>query len=410
MTIGRTTSAVFSKGLWAKTAGKRIPLSGVAELTRRCNMGCQHCYANLAASDPQALSNELSASEWCRILDEVSAAGCFYLLLTGGEVLVRDDFSTIYKHAKRQGLLVTVFTNGTLVTPAIAALFSEWPPFQVEISIYGATAATHDRLTGRPGSFERCLLGIRLLLEHRVPVTLKTMALSLNAHELVAMKRLAKDELGVGFRFDALVNPRLDCSQTPLAVRLSSEQAVALDLENPERLPEWRRFLARTLAPPQPQGQEDLLFHCGAGVCSFAIDPLGGLAPCVLFQESNYDLRSGSFAEGWQGALAALRQRRASRLTPCSACHIKPMCGMCPATAVLEAGSPEEPVTFLCEVAHLRAEILGVAVPAHGPCAYCEPGPERDRLKVAAARLLKAFPNAIQEAGQQPPLRVLSGA
>jgi hypothetical protein len=63
-----------------------------------------------------------------------------------------------------------------------------------------------------------------------------------------------------------------------------------------------------------------------------------------------------------------------TRLTKCVACEIKAMCGMCPANAELEAGDPETPVEFLCHVAHLRAHALGIAVPPHGACEYCEGG------------------------------------
>jgi hypothetical protein len=45
---------------------------------------------------------------------------------------------------------------------------------------------------------------------------------------------------------------------------------------------------------------------------------------------------------------------------------------MCPTNAELENRDPEEPVDFLCQVAHLRAKALGFTVKPHGECEYCE--------------------------------------
>ena len=56
------------------------------------------------------------------------------------------------------------------------------------------------------------------------------------------MQRFAEDELGVEFKFDAMMNPRIDCSQSPLAVRLAPEECVALDLADPKRGDEWKQF------------------------------------------------------------------------------------------------------------------------------------------------------------------------
>jgi hypothetical protein len=49
------------------------------------------------------------------------------------------------------------------------------------------------------------------------------------------------------------------------------------------------------------------------------------------------------------------------------------MCGICPANAELENHDAEEPVDFLCQVAHLRAKALGINVKPHGECEYCKP-------------------------------------
>ena len=47
-----------------------------------------------------------------------------------------------------------------MITPAIADTLVEWPPFAIEITLYGRTRETYERLTGVPGSFDRCMRGI----------------------------------------------------------------------------------------------------------------------------------------------------------------------------------------------------------------------------------------------------------
>jgi sulfatase maturation enzyme AslB (radical SAM superfamily) len=90
-----------------------------------------------------------------------------------------------------------------------------------------------------------------------------------------------------------------------------------------------------------------------------------------VLSPNGYDLRGGSFREGWESFILNQREKKITRQTRCLPCEIKAMCGMCPANAELENRDPEEPVDFLCQVAHLRAEALGISVKAHGECEYC---------------------------------------
>jgi hypothetical protein len=135
---------------------------------------------------------------------------------------------------QEKGFLITLFTNGTLINEKIADYLVEWPPFAIEITLYGRTRETYEALTAIPGSYDRCLRGIKLLRERGLPLKLKTVATSINKHEVFAMKQFAEEELGVEFKIDGQINPRIDCSQSPLAVRLTPEEVVALDMNAPK--------------------------------------------------------------------------------------------------------------------------------------------------------------------------------
>jgi radical SAM protein with 4Fe4S-binding SPASM domain len=197
------------------------------------------------------------------------------------------------------------------------------------------------------------------------------MAITFNKHEIWDMKRFVEEELGLGFRFDAMINPCIDCSPRPLAVRLSPQEVVDFDMQDQKRMAEWRKFNEKFYGSVHTLEHLDELYACGAGVNSFAIDPYGKLRICVLSRDG-YDLRRGSFVEGWERFILDLRRKKITRQTKCLNCEIKAMCGMCPANGELENRDAEEPVDFLCRVAHLRAKSLGLSVSPHGECNYCK--------------------------------------
>ncbi len=367
-------------GIRQRSIAKRIPIGGSVEITHRCNNTCVHCYNNLALNDQEARRKELSVEEHCRILDQISELGCLWLLFTGGEIFVRKDFLDIYTYAKQKGMLVTLFTNGTLITPEIADHLAQYRPFAVEITLYGRTQQTYEQVTGIPGSFARCMQGIRLLMERELPLKLKSMAIASNKHELWDMKRFVEDELGLEFKFDAILNPRCDCSQSPLEARLAPEEVVKLDLQDPARINEWRELIKRNNGSPHKMENKKAVWQCGSGLNTFAVDPYGILRMCILSQNDGYNLRNGHFQEGWEQFLYKLRQKQISKETKCLECVIKDMCGMCPASAGLESLDEEAPVDFLCQVAHLRANAFGIPIPPHGDCEYCEGGSRYEEM------------------------------
>ena len=383
-----TSYGEFTRALHAKLGGKRSPTSGTFELTWRCNLSCAHCYNNLPAGDVAARRAELTREEHFRIPDEVADAGCLWLLYTGGEIFTRRDFLDIYTYAKRKGFLITLFTNGTAITPHIAEFLAEWRPFKIEITLYGRTRETYERFTRVLGSYDRCMRGIRLLVDRGLPLSLKTVVTSVNRVEFSAMRQFAEDELGVKFRFDGMVNARLDGAPGPAALRLKPEEIVALDLADAVRRDEWVRVAAMPLAPADANGGVGPLYSCGAGVHGFSVDPYGTLRICALSTSDGYDLRSGNFREGWEQALGRIRSKPATRRTKCTDCALKALCGMCPAMGELEHQDAEAAVEPFCEVGHLRAIALGVPVPPHGHCAYCPGGSLHASLLAKAERLL----------------------
>ncbi|MFH1674134.1 MAG: radical SAM protein [Pseudomonadota bacterium] len=345
----------FSDRFHEKAVAARVPVNGTLEMTYRCNLNCVHCYCNLTLDDTNACEQELTTQEIVDLIDQIADRGCLWLLITGGECLLRKDFFDIWTYAKKRGLLLTLFTNGTLITPEVADFLKEWPPFSVEITLYGATSYTYESVTRMPGSYARCKRGIELLLDRNIPLRLKTMVLTLNRHELGDMQRYAQG-LGVEFRFDAMVNSRLDCGKDPCQFRIDPSEVVRLDMEDEKRLKAWKEFCRKFLRADKTEG----LFVCGAGVTTFNINPVGRLQVCGMVSEPYWDLRNGSFSEGWEELLPTVREQKPTEAYICNDCELYSLCGQCPGWAMTENNNRESPVEYLCQITHERAKALEV--------------------------------------------------
>ncbi len=344
-----TSDLDFIREFNRKSEQLRTPISGSIELTRRCNLKCVHCYLGNTLSLQKRRDSEMSTSQVLSVIDEIAEAGCLYLLITGGEPLLRKDFSRIYSHAKQRGMVLTIFTNGTLVTDRIVDLFADMPPRVVEISLYGATSPTYEKITRVSGSYNKCLNAVRRLLERKIPVGLKTILMTLNKHEFAEIEDIAKS-FGVKFRFDAAIFPRLDGDRSPLNLRVSPQEAVELEFTDKKRAGNWEEYFTRS----KGQSPNDKLYNCGAGLTSFHIDPYGNLQPCIMPTGLKFNLSEGCFLKGWHGIISDIRNRKAGDLYTCNHCEKRHLCGFCPAFFGLENGKEEIRSEYLCSMGSLR--------------------------------------------------------
>ena len=342
----------FSKHLHFKKESERLPLEGGIEVTSHCNLNCTHCYIK-----DNSKKNELSFDECCRIIDELTDAGCLWLTFTGGEPFTRKDFLDIYTHAKRKGLIIVIFTNGTLITPKITDYLKDFKPFYLEISLYGMSRETYKNVTGSADNYDRCMNAISLFIERKVLFKLKSVLIKENKHEIFKMKSFAK-KLGVDFRFDYLINPRIDGGKSPCNTRITPVEGVGMEMADEEVRREWEKAFAEEETMEQ-DSDPALLFSCGAGQNLFNIDSCGNLQICNMIRYINYDLRKGSFKAGW-GQFPEILSRKKNGRNKCSTCNIAYLCTICPGWSMMEHGDEEALVEYVCEITHLRAKaILG---------------------------------------------------
>jgi radical SAM protein with 4Fe4S-binding SPASM domain len=328
---------------------QRIPVSGSISLTHRCNLACPHCYIPFSERKAKKPANELSSAEINDYLTQAAAAGCLYLLITGGEPLLRKDFHEIYRQAKKLGLIITVFSNGTLIDSEVMKLFDEWPPHTVEISLYGCSRQTYEAVTKVTGSFEKCLAGIELLQKHHIHLRVKTVLLKTNLHEISDLQKLA-DSWGLSFHFDAAIFGRFDKNTVPLELRVDPAMAVNFEFKNNKNSIKWQQLIRQSMSLPA----DDFLFRCGAGVSTFHINPFGYLQPCLLVSWISYPLKQGNFSHGWEWMAGELKKLSIPPDMKCANCPDRLLCGYCPAFFKLESGSCFTHSPYLCELGHYR--------------------------------------------------------
>ena len=353
--------------LWNKLKNKRVPLSFDLEVTARCNNDCRHCYINLPANDPAARARELSLAEISCIADEAVSLGAIWCLLTGGEPLLRPDFAEVYLTLKRKGLLISVFTNATLVNEEHVALFKKYPPRDIEVTVYGVTRETYEEVTRKPSTFDRFMQGLNLLIAGGVRVRLKAMAMQSNLHEQVAIADFCRARTKDYFRFDPQLHLRFDGNaarnEEIRAERLSPAEIVAVERADEQRFSILEKGCDKLIVPEFAHFGCDHLFHCGAGNGSFTISYDGRFRLCssLWHPESVYDLRKGTLAEAWHTFVPQVRDMRSHSeefLEKCRHCPLINLCLWCPAHAHLERGEMEAWVSYFCDVAHARAEAL----------------------------------------------------
>lgn len=348
--------------LWNRTEKNRIPITFTLEITARCNLNCRHCYINLPAGDAQTKRRELTFSEIDSLTSQAVELGALWCLVTGGEPLLRSDFAEIYRLLKRKGLLVSVFTNACLVTEEHVRLFQEYPPRDLEVTVYGITRETFGRVTRRPAAYSAFRSGLERLLKGGIKVRLKTMALRSNFAELKAIAEFCRAKTCDAFRYDPLLHLRLDGNPQRnaeiLSERLSALEIASLEQADAERLAALKKTCASGQSSSRQGRPNPRLLQCGAGVNSFTIgyDGMFRLCEALVHPSLTYNLREGSLTDAWGRFAPAIRNLPSE--ANCWNCPLNSLCLWCPAHALLEFGQAESYHEYYCQVAQARAANL----------------------------------------------------
>jgi radical SAM protein with 4Fe4S-binding SPASM domain len=367
-----STGEIQDFHLWEKLIGKRTPFSFDLEVTARCNNDCRHCYINLPAGDLEARGRELSLGEITDIASQAVKMGTVWCLLTGGEPLLRPDFAQIYMALKRLGLLVSVFTNATAIQDEHIQLWKKYPPRDIEVTVYGVTQETYERVTRRAGSYENFRRGLDRLFAAGIRVRLKAMAIRSNLDEQPEIARFCRQHTKDYFRFDPQLHLRYDGNaarnEEIRQERLSSAQIVALEQSDEQRMQSIADHCSDLINQDLTHNGCNHLFHCGAGKGSFSVSYDGQFRLCSALWApgTTADLRRVTLAEAWNNLVPQVRDMRSSRQEyqdTCRKCALANLCLWCPAHAYLEMGELDGETPYFCAVAHARAAVIQQNLP-----------------------------------------------
>lgn len=322
------------------TAWRRnLLFSVLVELTYRCNLDCFFCYNDLAAQGAP-----LSRDDYFRLFAELRDLEVLNLTLSGGEPLAHPDFLALGARARELGFAIRIKSNGHALRGELARrVRDEVDPFLIEVSLHGATAATHDRQTRVPGSFERLLANLGELRGLGLRVKLNSTLTRWNEGEIEGMFALA-DALGLPLQVDPEVTPRDDGDRGPLDVSASREGVLRLF-----RLQFARGRAADGVPAEVARGGDDGTVptpvdkHCGAGSSGLAIDPYGNVFPCVQWRRPVGNLHDQPLREIWQGSAGLAEVRDLTVRVKEGLAGEGPgahLLNFCPGSAAAHSGSP----------------------------------------------------------------------
>lgn len=223
----------LSRHLNARGCAFGLPISGTFELTARCNFNCRMCYVHLQKNPEELRTKELSVEQWLDIAKEARDAGMVFLLLTGGEPLLRPDFPELYEKLVKLGLMISINTNASLYNETIRELFKKYPPTRINVTLYGASEKTYQNLCGN-AQFERVLTNIRQMKADGLSVRLNCSITPWNRADLAGIEKISQ-EIGLQVKASSYMYPpvRVEGNDTPAENRLTAVEAG-------EALAEWK--------------------------------------------------------------------------------------------------------------------------------------------------------------------------
>ncbi|MEN6341310.1 MAG: radical SAM protein [Methanospirillum sp.] len=329
------------------------PFLVVWDMTHRSNLRCRHCYQDAQ----QALPAELDTAEAKRLVDELAAAGVVVIAFSGGEPLLRKDFFELAEYTGQNGMYVALASNGTLITPYMAARLQATGVEYVEISIDGKDAASHDGMRGIPGAFDRSVAGIAACVDAGLYTCIATTVTSENIDQLPAIYTLG-EELGVNrlmcFNFIPTGRGTGLAAHDITPCQRNDLLRMVLEIDRSGATPDvlsTAPLFARVAVDEEAgvpvghfyPGQEltgiarilaDFIGGCGAGRLYCSIEPEGDVQPCVFMPIPLGNVRNRSFLDIWHGSGVLDELRDRSLLCgSCGGCDNNLICGGCRARA-----------------------------------------------------------------------------
>ena len=318
-------------------------------LTRRCNLACDHCYLD-ADTLKHGSPLDLATDEVCRLLDEVVQCGNGpMVVLTGGEPLMRQDLEEIITHGAGLNLSMVVGTNGVMLTDRRARSLKLAGVLGLGISVDSLDSEYHDKFRGRSGAWAKTMAGIEACRRNELSFQIHFSITEGNAHELPAMIDFARTCGARVLNIFFLVCTGRGESVTDLTPQryeqllgeLIEAQEQSTDLIIRARCAPHFKRVAYQRRPDSNLNRISGLDGdgCIAGTHYCRITPEGGLTACPYIPDEVGNIRRESFRKLWATAPALQSLREPKLRGSCGACEYRKLCGGCRARPLALGGS-----------------------------------------------------------------------
>ncbi|MBO5858876.1 MAG: radical SAM protein [Clostridia bacterium] len=332
---------------------KGIPLSGTFEITGRCNFNCKMCYVHDSDCNKMK-SSELPAEWWINLGKEAAQAGTVFLLITGGEPLLRDDFEEIYTELNKMGFVISLNTNGYLLNGKYKELFRKYPPNRINVSIYGSDDDAYERFSGVRG-FSRVINNVLEMREMGVDVRFNCSITPDNCSDMENIFNVCRD-LGFHVKTTSYMYPRIRVNGVhgENDNRLSSEDAAKYRVEWSKLRYGRDDFMSRAIGMKQkieelsvkePMGNPAEGVMCRAGGTSFWVSKEGKMSICGMIDKM-FDIEENGFLNAWE----KVKAYRDEILLPieCANCAYRYLCNVCAAVCYAETGDFSKKPEYVC--------------------------------------------------------------
>lgn len=154
LSFAGASAAASAKRKKAEKNGEHIPPFLIASITSKCNLHCAGCYSrcNHATVDTEPVT-QLTDEDWFKIFEEAEELGISFILLAGGEPMLRRG--VIEAAGKKKNILFPIFTNGTFMDERYFELFDKCRNLIPIMSIEGKKEITDARRGS--GIYERLI-------------------------------------------------------------------------------------------------------------------------------------------------------------------------------------------------------------------------------------------------------------
>ena len=272
----------------AEDRGEHIPPFLIASITSLCNLHCTGCYArSLETCVDGEPTKQLSGEDWERIFGEARDMGVGFILLAGGEPMVRKD--VILKAAQFPEIIFPIFTNGTLMSEEYLDLFDRYRNLIPVLSLEGDQAQTDSRRGS--GMFQRLQNAMNDMASRRIAFGVSVTVTSENLSEVTDESFV--DQLAQSGCKAVVYVEFVPTNEALQALALDEEKRGALE-RCLMRLRSSRDSLLLISFPGDEKSSGGCL---AAGRGFFHINSHGGAEPCPFSPYSDINVKDHSLKE-----------------------------------------------------------------------------------------------------------------